>query len=250
MSDEKTLDDLNPGEDNTPSGAGQPENKAPESKPDTGLDEVETGIDALLQEGDDDDNLGEVDQGDDTVALPTATLMKLKTDRDNYRQGLLSAKEKIRQSKKAQAERKQTEGKPPAISEDPPVTKSDNEKSNSKTAIAAFTKKTLPNGEENSEYSEDIDTHWKEVLVYYSPRHGKDTVNGIKEDIHDAYLLFRQKTPKKKEKEDKNAAANAANEEGTPSGGDKGGKPSEGRKHVLPRQTSASEWYPGKKKSE
>lgn len=236
------------GEEQTSTGNHPPDNNAPDSANDVDTTEVESDIDAALQNGGEEtlDDLEAEDGDEETVVLPKKNLEKILKDRNNYRSGLLSSKDKIKGLKK---------GKPAAASEqerEATGTQSQSAdatlaKANERSVIDALTKPTLPNGDENPEYDPDIDENWAEIIPFYTPRHGRQTANSIKEDLYDAKLLYQKRHPKKQGSETREIESDISSESGAPTGKSEGGKPTE-RKHVLPRTSSAQGWFPTKKK--
>lgn len=244
MSEERTLG-VKDGEEITPTGTHQPENKAPELKPEVNVDEIESEIDKTLgDEGDEEDDplagIDAEDQGDDTVVVSKSKLEKKLRDGSNYRRGLISLKGKVGKLRKPTAEA-QTPKDQPGASEDV-VTKKELAETNSRMVINSLTKPKLPNGDDNPTYVKDLDEHWAEIMPYYTPRHGKQTPDAIQQDIFDALTLFRRDHPAKEKEEDANAATQISNENGEPGTKRQGGKPPE-RKHVLPKATSAKDWF-------
>lgn len=241
---EKTLD-LNSGEENTSSGNGQPGKNAPES--DASLDELDTEIDNILKpedEGGEDDEDDE--DGDDTVVLSKREVEKLKRDNKNYRDGLISTKNKIKglRNKSGNVEQPAKPTTQKQGSDNEPVTKAEQYQTNSRTAIDDICAGEMPDGKKDAELGKDINDNWAEVVKYYTPRRGKMTSKAIMQDILDAHTLYRKHNPKaSSEGGDREAEAELGNENGKPTGqSGEGGKPKE-RKHVLPQKTSVQDWY-------
>lgn len=222
MSDEKTLG-LNNGEEN-PSGAGQPDDTKSTENP-----ELESEIDKIIGNKNDDDDDLDLGDEDDTVVLPKKKVQELLRDRKNYKQGLLSVKEKIKGLGIKKTTPK-TEEKP--NTDDTPLTRGDLVKINSKKAIDEACK------------DEETEKNWTEIVKFYSPRRGKDTSEAIIADIQDAKTLWEKSHPKDdgKKDEDKKSSAELAAEKGKPTGGKGEGKEQK-RKSVLAKQTSVKEWY-------
>lgn len=242
---------LKPAEEKTATENGQPENKAPESKPDVDVSELESEVDQVLgdqgEDDDEDEDIGE-DQGDDTVVLPKSKLEKLQRDNKNYRSGLKSVKGKLKALKKPEAPitPKPTEA---AKLPDNVLTKDDLAKANEKRFFGSIESgKLVINGRDiDPKIVKDINDNWDKVAPYFTPRRGTDTFEGIAEDVLDAHILFRNREPLPKE-DGKDAEREIAEENGAPGSEDnKGGKPTE-RKHILPRTSSPKEWYPEKGK--
>jgi len=205
--DEKNLD-LNAGEETieTPAGSGQPEKK---TTPQT---------ESELEIKDEDIKPDSEDDVEDTVTLSKDKFQKLVEAKENYKKGLLSYKEKLKTKPK--------EEKGDYLS------KQDFFKANEKTAIDKFVK-------DNPEMTDK----WTEFVKHYSGKRGKDTVDGIVQDLDDAKTLFvKYNPPKEKGSEDKAAKAELSKESTLPSHiGPDGKKPKEGG--IIPKRTPPTEWY-------
>lgn len=250
---EKTLDDLNQGEEQTPAGTGQPENNASASEDvdDTSeIDAIDSEIDTVLNTEDDDDADEGGDDGDDdekdAVTL-RKELEKKERNLKNYREGLLATKQKLAALKRAR-------GKPETsqpVSEAPtkndpnaPITKRDLQKQNADKAIKDITEfGRLPDGSVDKKIAQDINENWSQVVRYYRSTRGKDSPESIAEDILDAHTLFRRHTPLADDDEDGEAASTLASENGKPSGGSQEGKPKERKGGLLPKRQTAKDWY-------
>jgi len=217
MAEEKTLGLKQEGEQPS-SGTDQPERKDPEPTPE-GLD---SEIDETLKG--EDINPEVEDLGDGKVVLSKQDLEKLKTERANYKKGLLSIKPKLKAFKKPA----------PVPQKGEFLTRSEYNKGIEKRAIA------------NACQDSDVNDNWGKVMDYYVPKHGKDTVEGIMADVKRAYNLFRLENPLSPEDVERKATADLAAEKGKPAGKlDSVGKKVR-RKSILPKPTPIEEWY-GKK---
>jgi len=230
MSDEKTLG-LNNGEEKTPSGGGQPQNNASDSA--TNPEEISSEIDKTLgdQGKDDDDEIDLGDDDDETVVLPKKKVQQILRDKKNYKQGLLSVKDKLKGFKKPVPG---SDEKPkPKSGDDAPITRGDLNKANEKKAIVEACK------------DEAVDKNWAEIVKFYTPRRGKDSPEAIVADIQDAKTLW-EKNAKPKDGddkgEDKKSTADLAADKGKPAGKTGEGKPQE-RKSILSKKTPVQEWY-------
>ncbi len=244
MPEEKTLD-LKNGEENTSSGNGQPEKKAPESNPE--LDELDGEIDKILKPQEDEDGDDKDDEdGDETVVLSKREVEKMKRDNKNYREGLISTKNKIKglRNKPGNVEQPSKTTTQKQGSDSDPVTKADQKKANSQIAIDDVCNGDMPNGKKDVERGKDISDNWFEVVKYYVPRRGTMTPRAIMKDILDAHTLYRTHNPKKEPAGgDRKAEAELGNENGKPTGGSgEEGKPKE-RKHIIPPRTPVKDWY-------
>jgi hypothetical protein len=234
MSDEKSLS-LNNGEDKTPSGGAQPVNNTQVSD-----EEIDKEIDSILanSENDDDDD---DDDDDDTIVLPKKQVEKLKENLKNYKEGLLSVKDKLKHSAKSKTASDNDSKKPDkkvVDDDDAPITKGEIRMENEKKAIAKACE------------DEDIEKNWTEIVKNYSPRHGKDSVNDIVKDIKAAkYLWEREKEDNgdddEEDGDDKKSTAEIAAEKAKTAGTGSKGKTKES-KHVLPTKTPIKDWYPKK----
>lgn len=99
-----------------------PGNNAPASD-----DDINKEIDTILAGSEDDDD--DDDDDDDTVVLPKKQVDKLKSDRENYKNGLLSVKDKLKAqkgNKASNADQKKTDKPANAADDDnTPITKAD-----------------------------------------------------------------------------------------------------------------------------
>ena len=217
MPEDKNLD-FN--EENTSAGGGQPEDKNESAPSEEELDEE---IDKILEESDDDD-----EDDDEEVTIPKKEHEKLKRDKDNYKKGLLSIKDKNKGNKKVEKKEVKT---------DEPLTKKEFQKANESKAIKVACE------------NPDIEENWDKIVKFYTPRHGKNDVDGIVEDINDALTLFQKKNGSKEDKEDKKSTADLATDKNLQPGDTskkKGSTPE--RKSVIPKKETAQDWYPKKDK--
>lgn len=76
------------------------------------------------------------------------------------------------------------------------LTKTDFYKSNERKAIRLATVVGEEDSDTAKQFKSDMLDNWNDVVSLYTPRKGKETPEDIYEDIRDAYLLFRAKTPK------------------------------------------------------
>lgn len=222
MSDEKTLDLKTEGE--TPSENDHSENKA---EPET--EDLDSEIDKVLGAEPEDDIDKEVeDFGDGTVALPKAKWDKMKEDRDNYRKGLKSLKQKVK-GKKSAPEKKEAEPKKEEKSEF--VTR--------KELVKVEQDKAIKKACEDSE----IEKNWVEIIKHYHAP-GTTSEDAYFEAIKDAHILWKSKNASDDdEEEDKNATSKLSAENKKLDGATDTGKGKKARKHILPRRTSIQEWY-------
>lgn len=184
--------DLNLEEEVTSEGSGQPETKP-------------SSVEA-------DDTSKEADG--DAITLSKEEYEKLVADKENYKKGLLSLKEKSKTK--------------PVESGSEFLPKKDFYKANEKEAIQKFVNE-----------NPDIKADWTEFVKHYADKRGRDTVNAILQDLDDAKTIYEKYQPK--EDEDKEAKANLSSESSTPVTSGGGVKPEKGG--ILPRKTPITEWY-------
>lgn len=210
--DEKTLDLKTEGE--KPSeGNGQPEQKTPES-------DLESEIVNVLTA---DNEPGDIE--DDTVVLSKREVEKLKKERDNYKAGLLSLKDKVKPKKPAPAQETIPEPKG-----DVPQWFA---KVNEQKAIAEACK------------DESVEKNWSEIMRFFTGKRGRATVEAIIADIDDAKTLFEKHSNKSEAKAEDNkevAAELAAEKAKSTTTTQKGEQPK--KKSILPKQEPITNWYP------
>lgn len=157
----------------------------------------------------------------DKVVLSKEEHAKLLEERDNYKKGMLSYKEKIKDVPKEDAFKK-----------DDVLTKSDFHKMNEKKAIQQFLK-------ENPE----LDTKWTNFVSFYRDTKGRNDVESILQDLDDAKTLFQKYNPVKEKDDTKGIVSNLSSDNSlnsTPS--DKGGKPEE-KGGLIKKHTPIQDWY-------
>ncbi|MCK9578709.1 hypothetical protein M0R01_04465 [bacterium] len=231
MSENKTLD-LNNGEEKTPGGDGQPQNNASGSE-NSSTEEIESQINKTLgDQSDKDDEVDLGDEEDETVVLPRKTVEKILRDKKNYKDGLLSVKDKLKGFKKPV---QKNEEKPKQKSDNEPITRADLHKINSDKAIKEVCK------------DEVIDKNWVDIIKFYTPRRGKESTESIIADIQDARTLWEKNGGKTNNGDDGNnndrkISADLAAEKSKPSGTKGEGKNQE-RKSILTKKIPVKEWY-------
>ena len=220
MTDEKTLDVKTEGE--TPSENDHSENAEPET------DDLSSEIDKVLGEEPKDDDDKEVeDFGDGTVALPKAKWEKMKGDRNNYRKGLVSLKQKVK-GKKSAPEKKEAEPKKEEKSEF--VTR--------KELIKVEQSKAIKKACEDSE----IEKNWVEIIKHY---HAPSTASedAYFEAIQDAHILWKSKNQSDDEDGNDKEATSKLSTETKKLEGETSGKGKKASKHILPKRTPIQDWY-------
>jgi len=238
MPDEKTLS-LNGGEESSPSGNAQPENNAPVSELD---DDIDAEIDSILAKGsEDDDDDDEDTDDDDTVVLSKKQVERLKNNLENYSKALKSIKGRIKASKDSKANSSKDSKK--TISDDnAPVTKADIRKGYEREAINTACQDA------------EVEKNWAEIVKFYTPRHGKDSVASQVKNIQEAHYLWGKDQEDNgdddEEVDDKKTTAQLAAEKSKPNGSASKGKEVKGAKHIIiPQREKVQDWYPdpGKK---
>ena len=169
------------------------------------------------------------DYDDDSVVISKADLetLKQKTEAgENYKQGLLSLKKNAKLVK-PKTTKKEIPGDDKGYLE-----KDEFYGSIQKVAIKQACE------------DEDVNTHWAEIMPYYTARRGKTTSADIVEDINDAYTLFRKYHPKDAEEtEDKDTVVELSNEKTEiKKGVNQGGKKTE-KKTMFPKSEKVEDWY-------
>jgi len=220
MEDEKILDSKE-GEEKTPAGIGQPEEKTDsgQEKPE-GVGASEEEID-IEEEKDVDVSGKEVNElledSEETVYVSKKLLRQLKQDRDNYREGMLSNKKKLASFKK--------EGE--------------------KAELQREEKDIENKGVQKA--CEDVETNenWREIVKYYSSRRGKSSVEDIVNDIKDAKILWKQYSSKKDEgeNEDKKSKSDLSSLGNEPQGAVEEGKEKTKERLIIPKQKEMKDWY-------
>ena len=162
---------------------------------------------------------------DDEVIVSKADLKKLQEVKENYRKGMLSAKDTLKQKVE----------KPTIL---PPqgteyITKIDFYKSVEKDAVSKACEDDV------------INDNWKDIVANYSPRRGRDTVKSILADIDDAKTLW-EKTNPPTEEGNKKVISDQAVEAAKPAGKTKGKQETNKKRTILGQPTPVKEWY-GKK---
>lgn len=219
MTDEKTLG-LNIEEKDTSAGDGQPEEKTA-SNP---LDDLSKEFDNINIK-DDAGDIYELGDGE-TVVMSKEKVEALIGAKDNYKKGLLGLKEKI---KNAKPEKKQEAVKQPDKSDF--LSKTD--------FFKAIEKQAIEKACEDSEINEN----WIDIIKYYTPRSGRDTVDSVIKDLQDAKHLWSKYNTTDKDPEDKKTKADLVTETGKPEGSTTGDGKKDTKKHIIPRQQPVSEWY-------
>lgn len=210
---------LGGGEDS--SGSGQPDKKNTSS--DSNLDESPSGGPTG-------------DEGGEKVTISKTELEQLKRDKENYKKGLMSHKEKLKALQGNDDQTSQEDSQKSESSEF--LSKKEFYETNEKKAIKEFVK-------ENPE----VKNNWDEFVKHYPNKRGKQTVEDILADLDDAKTLYDKYSSKDKSSSDKSeASAELSKEKASPSGGnnpDGGGRSTKkGGRKIIPNKTRPQDWYP------
>ena len=226
MANEKSLD-FNPGAQ-APAAPGQAQNNA-------APDESDKEIDTLLATQDDKIDIDDED-GEDTVVVPKKTMKKILEARDNYRQGVISAKDKLKALKKngTPAPAPAAPAQPAAPTNPDPI----------HAAVQAEAQKTREKDAIKKACEDEIvDAHWQEIMPFLPVGMSRESVDSIVEGIMTAKETYLKKHPELLEEEDDDAAADLAAVTRKPSVGNKGGDQKPKRKSIIPVKTPVSSWY-------
>jgi len=169
------------------------------------------------------------DYDDNSVVISKTDLETLKQktkDGENYKEGLLSLKEKAKIVKQPKVTKKEIPGKDKSY-----LDKDEFYGSIEKSAIKQACK------------DEDVNTHWAEILPYYTARRGKTTSADIVEDIQDAYTLFRKYHPEDVEPEDKETVVKLSNDKTEIKKGTGQGDKKVAKKTLFPAAKKVEDWY-------
>lgn len=232
-----------PGEEKTlgggaPAAANAAENNSAGSGQD---DDIDTDIEEIIKKEipDEDD-----DDDDDTVVVPKKKMETLKANLKNYKTGLVSLKDKYIKKggeKGNPANNKDSaakDHKSTVSDDDTPITKGEQRKEIEVTAIAKACE------------DEVINKNWVEIIKFYTPRHGRDSVEAQLKNIREAKTLWEKEQAEKADKKDGDEgdghkteaelAADKARIAGTGAKGDE----KKGAKHIIPSRTGVKDWYP------
>lgn len=219
MPDEKELG-LKPGGEKTPAENSQSGKKDPES-----FEDLDKEIDKVLTLPKDDIDLDAEGQ-DETVVLSKKKLEKFKTAHNNYRDGLLSIKEKIKSRKEVANPKEQNH----ELQGEAAI-----QKDRDKQAIEVACEDT------------EVNENWGEIMKHYKAD-GRTTVAQKIKGIQEAKAEWKKtQSDPKDDKENKGAKADLISDKAKPGG--ESGKMGEKRerKSVLPKGTPIQNWYPKKK---
>ncbi|MFW6196235.1 MAG: hypothetical protein ACOC5D_02760 [Thermoplasmatota archaeon] len=164
---------------------------------------------------------------EEQITLSKEEYEKLQRDRENYKKGMLSYKEKLN-SQESKSSSDQEEKK----EESDYISRKEFYKANEKEAIEKFV-------EENPE----VEKNWDSLVKHYSGKRGKATVKDVLRDLDDAKTLYDKYNSGDDESDDKDKRADLAKEKSNPkSGKAKSGKKTT-RKRVIPQKSTPDKWY-------
>jgi hypothetical protein len=184
-----------------------------------GEEETPTNDGQSVDTSDDTSEETTADNSEEKVELSKEEYEKLLEDKENYKKGLMSYKEKVKEQPKEQPK-------------DDVLTKTDFHKINEKKAIDAFLK-------DNPE----VDGKWSDFISFYRDSRGRNTVEDIVNDLDDAKTLFLKHNPVKEET-DNQTKANLTSEKGLESSSSDDKKPQKtSNKFLDARGKPITEWY-------
>lgn len=227
MANEKSLD-FNPGAAPAPAAPGQAQNNVPDES-DKELDDILATQDEKIEIDDDDD--------EDTIVVPKKTMKKILEARDNYRKGVLGAKEKLKALKKngTSTPAPAAPAQPATPTNPDPIhaaVQAEAQKAREKEAIKKACEDKL------------VDENWQEIMPFLPVGMSRESVDSIVEGIMTAKETYIKKHPELlDEEEDDDATADLAAETKKPSVGNKGGDQKPKKKGVLPKRTPVQNWY-------
>ncbi len=228
MANEKSLD-FNPGAQ-APAAPGQAQNNA-------ASDESDKEIDALLATQDDKIDIDDED-GEDTVVVPKKTMKKILEARDNYRKGVIAAKDKFKVLKKngSVAPAPAAPAQPAAPANPDPIreaVQAESQKAREKEAIKKACEDKI------------VNDNWQEIMPFLPVGMNRDSVDNIVDGIMTAKEAFVRKHPEILDDvdEDDDAAADLAAVTQKPSVGNRGGDQKPKKKSILPQRTPVKNWY-------
>jgi hypothetical protein len=180
-----------------------------------GEEETPTDDGQSVDTSDDTSDDSQTDNSEEKVELSKEEYNKLLEDKENYKKGLMTYKEKAKEQSKPDV-----------------LTKTDFHKINEKKAIDAFIK-------DNPE----VDGKWSDFISFYSDKRGRDSVDDIVNDLDDAKTLFLKHNPIKEE-DDNQTKANLTSEKGLEASSSNDTKPQKtGNKFLESRGKPITEWY-------
>lgn len=200
---------LNPEEENTSGGSGQPQEQNP------GEEQKQTDTASSEEQ-----NVPKTPE-DEKVVLSKEEYQKLTRDKENYKKGLLSEKQKTKEQPKEEK----------TIGGDP-LTKQDFHKINEQKAIAKFIKD-----------NPQVEGEWPKFVSFYRDIRGKNDSESIYQDLDDALTIYQKHNPKEAKEDDKQTRSDLSSESSLSSSPqkDSGEKPQ--KKSIIPKKSRPSEWY-------
>lgn len=210
------------------------------------MDEENKDLKAEDQTSDETDQLNEENKGrsefnneEEKISLPKSEYDKLVSDRDNYKQGMLNAKNANRTipglGKKEDKAPKYDDAEEYDEFDEKFVKKADFERVIQKSAIAEASK------------DPEVNEYWDEIMEYYVPRNGKDTVEDILRDVKRAHNAWRQDNPnkvkqEKKDDTDKKVKSTLSTDNAVNKGKEKAA-PAKKKSILLNKEEKIGDWY-------
>ncbi|MBT9165079.1 MAG: hypothetical protein DDT23_01094 [candidate division WS2 bacterium] len=166
---------------------------------------------------------------EDTVTISKSELEKIQTERENYRKAVIrlnKAKGRFLPGLEPSKPKEEEFGR----EEEEFVTKKELQQRDQKSAIIKACE------------DPEIDENWDEIIVYYRPISGTETVEEIVADIQRAKKAWRADNPlPEKPKVEKKPEAELAVEKGLGKGKEKEAKPP--KKTIIPKKSKMEDWY-------
>lgn len=199
---------------------------------DLNKEEKETSSDGDQSEEETSDDSSE--EGEDKVTLSKSELEQLKEERENYKKGMMSKKQKIDELKNQEdVEKELPDDKNPEDLEEP-VTRKEFYRGNEKKALGKFFDQ-YPDAKDN----------YDKVMNHFVSKRGKETVEDVAKDLEDAYTLAHKwEDIGEEDSEDKESNSKLSAEKSKPAGGsgDKG-KATKKSGGVMPSASGPEDWY-------
>ncbi len=169
---------------------------------------------------------------DEFVKLSKEEYEKLREERNNYKEGLLSTKEKLKQMQE-QSPQKEDKSEPQGDY----MTKEEFRKLNEKKAVRQFLKQ-----------NPEISDKWDSLVEHYHGKRGKDDAEAIVQDLDDAKDLLFKYNPELKPKDNDSKKRSALASDQSYMGKSPlspGGNPPKKKGGIIPKGNPVDSWYGG-----
>lgn len=126
-----------------------------------------------------------------------AAKVKAETDRDNYRQGMLTREEELKKLKEANDDTVNDDNTEVEWDDNSrrfqQETLSKTEKVAAEAALKALEQRYDKTAQQEfrESHPEIDDAKWEEIVANYNPKSGKDSVKGIIKDLERAYVVYK-----------------------------------------------------------